>query len=83
MLEKALWISPRGDAGDGAVCFRRRFQGTPGGKAALNITCLGVYDAYLNGRRVGDFILAPGCTEYEKRLQAQTYDISDMIQSEI
>ena len=82
MLEKALWISPRGDAGDGAVCFRRRFQGTPGGKAALTVTCLGVYDAYLNGQRVGDFILAPGCTEYEKRLQAQTYDVSGLIQPE-
>ena len=82
MLEKALWITSCEDAGDGAVCFRRRFQGIPGKKTALTVTCLGVYDAYLNGQRVGDFFLAPGCTDYEKRLQAQTYDVSDMIQAE-
>ena len=82
MLEKALWITSCEDAGDGAVCFRRRFQGIPGKKTALTVTCLGVYDAYLNGQRVGDFFLAPGCTDYEKRLQAQTYDVSDMIRAE-
>ena len=82
MLEKALWITSCEDAGDGAVCFRRRFQGIPGKKAALTVTCLGVYDAYLNGQRVGDFFLAPGCTDYEKRLQAQTYNVSDMIRAE-
>ncbi len=82
MLEDALWISPPADPGDGAVAFRRRFPGRPGRKATLTLTCLGVYDAYLNGQRVGDCLLAPGCTEYEKRLQAQTYDISDMIRAE-
>ncbi len=82
MLEQAFWISPVMEPGDGAIAFRRRFPGKPGRKASLTVTCLGVYDAYLNGQRVGDFILAPGCTEYEKRLQAQTYDVSDMIRAE-
>lgn len=82
MLENALWITPSLDPGDGAVCFRKRFPGMPGKKAALAITCLGVYDVYLNGQRVGDSYLAPGCTEYEKRLQVQTYDVSDMLQAE-
>ena len=82
MLEKAFWISPSQEPGDYAVKFRKRFEGVPGQKAALRITCLGVYDAYLNGQRVGDFILTPGCTEYERRLQVQTYNVSALIQKE-
>ena len=48
-------------------------------KAVLNITSYGVYEAYINGARVGDFILAPGWTDYIYRLQYQEYDVSDMI----
>ena len=35
----------------------------------------------LNGRRVGDFILAPGITDYNKRIQYQTYDITDLLKT--
>ncbi len=45
-------------------------------KAELQVTALGIYAAFLNGSRVGDFIFAPGWTSYEKRLQYQTYDIT-------
>ncbi len=48
-------------------------------KAVLNITALGVYEAAINGKRVGDFILAPGWTSYQKRIQVQSYDVSDLI----
>jgi alpha-L-rhamnosidase len=47
--------------------------------ARLNITARGVYEAFIDGARVGDFILAPGCTEYNTRLQVQTYDVTNMI----
>ena len=36
---------------------------------------MGVYEASLNGSRVGDFILAPGWTVYQKRLQVQQYEL--------
>lgn len=49
-------------------------------KARLYITACGLYEASLNGRRVGNFVLAPGCTDYRKRLQYQTYDITDMLE---
>ena len=42
----------------------------------LYIACLGVYEVILNGERVGDEMLAPGFTVYEKYVQYQTYDIS-------
>lgn len=37
---------------------------------------LGVYEWYLNGERVGDEYLAPGCTDYNMRLQYQTYAVN-------
>lgn len=47
--------------------------------AVLEISALGVYEAHLNGIRIGDFVLAPGWTEYEKRIPYQSYDITDML----
>ena len=40
---------------------------------------MGVYEAKLNGRRVGQFVMAPGWTSYHKRLQYQEYDITDLL----
>ena len=45
-------------------------------RALLSVTAYGVYEATLNGHRVGDFILAPGWTSYHNRLQVQTYDVT-------
>ncbi|WP_394924961.1 family 78 glycoside hydrolase catalytic domain [uncultured Robinsoniella sp.] len=47
--------------------------------ARLYMSCLGVYELYLNGNRVGDEILAPGLTVYEHYVQYQTYDIGSML----
>ena len=51
-------------------------------KAGLYITSIGVYEALLNGRRVGKYVLAPGWTSYESRLQYQYYDITEMLLKE-
>lgn len=51
-------------------------------KAELQISALGVYEAKLNGERVGDFILAPGWTAYEKRLQYQSYDVTAQLKGD-
>lgn len=48
-------------------------------QARLYATALGLYEARINGERVGDFQLAPGCTDYRKRLQYQVYDVTDML----
>lgn len=47
--------------------------------ARLYITSQGVYEAEINGVRVGDYFLAPGFTEYNDRLQYQTYNISKLL----
>jgi len=38
-----------------------------------------VYEIYANGSKVSDELLAPGWTNYSKRLQYQTYDLTDML----
>lgn len=61
-------------------CFRRAFAlDKPIQTARLYITACGVYEARINQRRAGDFILAPGFTDYRKRLQYQTYDVTDLL----
>lgn len=48
-------------------------------KAVLSITALGVYEAQINGVKVGDFLFAPGYTYYPRLLQVQDYDVTAML----
>lgn len=48
-------------------------------RARLYATALGVYEAHLNGRRVGRDQLAPGWTDYRERVQYQTYDVTKLL----
>ena len=45
-------------------------------RARLHATAQGIYEAFLNGERVGDAELTPGFTQYDARLQVQTYDVT-------
>ena len=49
-------------------------------KATLYISALGVFEAKINGVRVGEDYMAPGWTVYGKRLQYFTYDVGEMLQ---
>ena len=51
-------------------------------KATLTITALGVYEAELNGKKVGDIFLAPGYTYYPRDLHVQVYDVTDMLSAD-
>ncbi|MFG2053164.1 family 78 glycoside hydrolase catalytic domain [Micromonospora sp. NPDC048930] len=48
-------------------------------RARIHATALGVYQLSLNGRRVGDHELAPGWTDYRRRVQYQTYDVTGQL----
>ena len=50
--------------------------------AKLHITSLGVFVAKIDGARVGDDFMTPGWTNYNKRLQFFTYDVTDMLRAE-
>ena len=80
----AQWItgnySPKKSTRYPIDCFRKSFS-VDGKveKARLYITACGLYEARIGGIRVGDFVMAPGYTDYRKRVQYQTYDVTTMI----
>lgn len=49
--------------------------------AKLYATARGVYEFYINGKRVGDEYFNPGHTEYGKHLMYQTYDVTNLLQN--
>ena len=50
-------------------------------KATINISGLGHYELHVNGEKVGDRFLAPGWTNYEKRIFYNTYDITSQLKN--
>ncbi|MDR1891419.1 MAG: glycoside hydrolase family 78 protein [Oscillospiraceae bacterium] len=76
----ARWLKPTNGGGDVPPVYLKSFDlPEPVKKATLYLTAMGVYEAELNGQRVGDFILAPGWTAYHKRLQYQEYDVTALL----
>ena len=60
--------------------LRREFSISAGlARARLYVTALGVYEARINGRPVGDHVLDPGWTSYDHRLQYQTFDVTSLL----
>lgn len=51
----------------------------PVASARLYATALGAYELFLNGRRAGDDVLAPGWTDFRERLKYQTYDVTNQL----
>ena len=80
----AKWITgdyvPRKKERYPVDCFRKTFpvRGKVS-RARLYITACGLYEAKLNGEKAGDFCLAPGHTDYRKRVQYQTYDVTELL----
>jgi alpha-L-rhamnosidase len=89
-----IWYDREGERGERAVregesvklapsrlpLLRRDFQVR--GKIAearLYITALGIYDAWMNGKPVGDCRFPPGWTDYRRRVQYQTYDVTSQL----
>jgi len=80
---KARWIEA-GFAEDSinrpAQYFRKPFFVTKKIKNAFAyITAHGLYEAQINGKRIGDYYLTPGWTSYNNRLQYQVYDVTSML----
>lgn len=61
-------------------CFCKHISITREVKSArLYITACGLYEARLDGEKIGNFCLAPGHTDYRKRVQYQTYDVTELL----
>ncbi|MET8763541.1 family 78 glycoside hydrolase catalytic domain [Lentzea sp. NPDC004782] len=65
-----------------AHLFRRDFLvAQPVVRARLYATAHGIYEAFLNGERVGDLELTPGYTAYRDVLHVQTYDVTGLLRA--
>ncbi|MNO14178.1 Bacterial alpha-L-rhamnosidase [compost metagenome] len=80
---KAKWItgnySPNKKKKYPVDCFCKHFTSRELVRARLYITACGLYEMKINGERVGDFIMAPGFTDYNKRIYYQTYDVTPLL----
>ncbi|HVU56557.1 MAG TPA: family 78 glycoside hydrolase catalytic domain [Puia sp.] len=81
---KAQWIEP-GYVEDSVLrpspLLRKGFTVSKKLRSALAyISAHGLYEAYLNGKKVGDACLTPGWTSYNKRLQYQVYDVTTLLE---
>lgn len=82
-LFRAAWINPElvcdPEIHKPASYLKKIFYTEKGKVARLYITCHGLYEAYINGKRVGEFVLAPGCYNYDQKIAYQTYDVTELI----
>lgn len=81
---KGKWITHSMPEGETACpVYVRRFMAEKSVKRArLYATACGVYEACVNGKKAGDFFMAPGWTSYHNRIQYQTYDITELLERE-
>lgn len=81
---KASWITMKEEVSEESLpsqYYRNEFSCSKKIQSArVYVSSLGVYQLFLNGKKVGDQLFTPGFTSYEKRLQYQTYDVTSMLQ---
>ena len=71
------FIGTSEDADSRSVIFSKEFNLEKDIKSARLYVCgLGVYEAMINGNKIGDEYMAPFCTDYRARIQYQTYDVT-------
>jgi alpha-L-rhamnosidase len=83
---QAQWIMPDlkedENANNPSPLLRKVFHGKKNiKKARLYITSKGLYYATINGKPVTDQVFTPGWTSYNKRLQYQAYNVTDLIKA--
>jgi len=60
-----------------ARILRKEFEATkPVRRAVVYYAGLGLSELYLNGAKVGDHVLSPGLTDYDKRVLYETFDVT-------
>lgn len=91
MLLKSNWITYQTGEykdmhekyGNPSPYFRRAFRcAQKPVKATLQMSALGVYMAYINGKCVAEDYLSPGWVDYAKKLPLVTYDVTDLLDLE-
>jgi len=86
-VDEKAWLAINVEAGSESEWAKPRYLrkdfklGQEIRRATVYATALGIYELRLNGERVGDEMLAPEWTDYRKRVQYQTYDVTDLARS--
>ncbi|MGN7990348.1 family 78 glycoside hydrolase catalytic domain [Pedobacter sp. 22226] len=76
------WDNIKTDSRLSARYFRKEFQSTKQIKsAAASIIGLGLYQLFINGKKVGEDVLSPSPTDYTKNIKYNTYDVTSYIQN--
>jgi len=82
---KASWITMKEEKSDTSLpaqYYRNEFScNKKVASARVYVTSLGLYQLFLNGKKVGKDLFTPGWTSYHNRLQYQTYDVTSMLQT--
>lgn len=79
-MTKGHWITAPRDMGVAAVNFTCNFKTEKAiRKATVKATAIGVYNFFVNGKKVGKAVLTPGWTSYKNRVLYQTYDVTDLL----
>lgn len=76
------WDNIKTDSRLSARYFRKEFQSTKTVKyATASIIGLGLYELYINGKKVGEDVMAPSPTDYTKNVKYNTYDVTSYLQN--
>ena len=78
---QAKWIGMRAEDDFHPVFLRRFTLPAAPVSARLYASGLGLYEAYLNGEKTGDELLAPFCNDYNEGVQAETYDVTEALRA--
>ncbi|RZK40418.1 MAG: alpha-rhamnosidase [Pedobacter sp.] len=74
------WDNVKTDSRLSGRYFRKEFQNTKKIKhATASIIGLGLYELYINGKKVGDDVLAPTPTDYTQNVKYNTYDVTSYL----
>ena len=80
---KAFWISsglPEDTVNGISPLLRKTFVSPKKVQSATAfVASRGLYEVFINGKRVGDAYLTPGWTSYNHHLQFQTYDVTPLL----
>ena len=76
---QAKWIGTQAEDRFHPSFFRPFSLDRPAASARLYVTGLGLYEAYLNGEKAGQDLLAPFCNDYNEQVQYQTYDVTALL----
>ena len=83
MLKNAKWITSPVDVGVAASTFSKRLDTKKKiKKATLFASAMGIYNAFIDKKKVSDAVLTPGFTSYSNRILYQKYDVTDMIKND-